>query len=89
MPLEIILINKFKKDLKKIKKQNKDLKLLGKIIDILANQETIPHYYKNHKLINNYVGYFELHIQPDWLLIYKIENNILYLARIGSHSELF
>ena len=60
-------------------------------IEKLANEEVLPAKYRNHQLIGNYVGYMECHIRPDWLLIYKIENNklILTLSRTGTHSDLF
>jgi len=89
MQLKVQFSNQFKKDIKKIQKQNKDLDLLNNIVRILINQHRIPVKYKNHKLIGNYAGYQELHIQPDWLLIYKLTTDTLYIARTGSHAELF
>lgn len=69
--LKLSLTNQFKKDLKRITKQNKNLQLLKNVKDLLLNKTTIPPKYKNHNLIGNYTGYCELYIQPDWLLIYK------------------
>lgn len=89
MQLAIVYSKQFKKDIKKIQKQNKSLQLILSIVDILVNHQPLPKKYKNHKLIGNYSGYQELHIQPDWLLIYKITHDTLYIARTGSHSELF
>lgn len=66
----IILTGKFKKQLKNLKRQNKDLKLLEKIISILAKGEKLPSKNKDHKLVNNYDGVQECHITPDWLLIF-------------------
>lgn len=81
----------FKKDFKKLKKRGLDVEKLRKVIEMLANSETLPKEYKDHPLIGNYNGYRECHIQPDWLLVYKIENNalILTLFRTGTHSDLF
>ncbi|HAP5041259.1 TPA: type II toxin-antitoxin system YafQ family toxin, partial [Enterococcus faecalis] len=58
---------------------------------LLQEQQTLPLKYKDHELTGNYIGTRECHIEPDWLLIYKIDGDklILTLARIGSHSELF
>lgn len=85
--------NNFKKQYKKIKKQGKDLNKLHKIINIIANNEKLPLNYKNHKLEDDkyYQDCLECHIEPDWLLIYKIKENelILLLMATGSHSELF
>ena len=83
--------NKFKKNLKLLKKQGKNIKKLFEVIEILADGEQLASKYKDHSLIGNYKGYRECHIFPDWLLIYKYEEDILVLtlARTGSHSELF
>lgn len=89
----IKMMNNFKKDYKKIKRQNKDILKLKKVIEILANGEELDEKYKNHKLINDkyYQECYECHISPDWLLIYKYIDNELILLMIatGSHSELF
>jgi mRNA interferase YafQ len=89
--LEIIYTNKFKKDYKILKKRNKKLEKLQKVIQLLVIQDDLPLKYKDHKLIGNYDSCKECHIEPDWLLIYQVdqENNKLYLARTGSHSDLF
>ena len=61
------------------------------VIDMLANEQPLPEKYKDHALTGDWKGFRECHIQPDWLLIYKIQNDslILTLSRIGSHSDLF
>ena len=66
----IILTGKFKKQLKNLKRQNKDLKLLENIISTLAKGKKLLPKNKNHKLVNNYDGVRECHITPDWLLIF-------------------
>lgn len=83
--------SQFKKDLKKMQKQHKDLGLLNQILKLLANAETLPEKNRDHALTGNYTGCRECHIQPDWLLIYEIADDtlFLYLTRTGSHSELF
>ena len=87
----LFLTGKFKKHLKNLKKQKKDLKLLENIISILAKGEKLHPKNKDHKLVNNYDGARECHITPDWLLIYEIVEDklILILLASGSHSELF
>jgi len=72
-----------------MKKQRKDIKVLLEIIDKLQNQEPLDPKLKDHQLSNNWKGCRELHIQPDWLLIYRIEGDMLILERTGSHAELF
>lgn len=89
--LEIVLSNRFKKDLKLAKKRGCDLELLDEIVTKLANLEPLPPKNRDHDLTGNYEGFRECHITPDWLLVYRIDNGalILFLSRTGSHSDLF
>ena len=68
-----------------------DLDKMKKVITALANGETLEAKYRDHLLTGDYGGYRECHIQPDWLLVYQIEGEqlILFLARTGTHSDLF
>lgn len=88
---KIFTTTKFDKDYKKIKKRGYNIELLKKVVDILAQGEELPRVYKDHDLIGNFQGYRECHILNDWLLIYKIEkeNLFLILSRTGTHSDLF
>lgn len=81
----------FKKDFKLAERQGLDMDELKKIILILANGEVLPEEYKDHELKGNYKGHRECHIDPDWLLIYKITESVLVLSlvRTGTHSRLF
>lgn len=81
--------NEFEKDCVKMKKRGNDLTKLQLVIKFLADGELLPKKYRNHKLTGNYKGFQECHIEPDWLLIYEIKNNSLYLAKTGTHSDLF
>ncbi|MFI3164667.1 MAG: type II toxin-antitoxin system YafQ family toxin [Bacillota bacterium] len=91
MSMEVKFTTQFKKDLKLAKKQNKDIDELFAVIEILANGEKLDVKYRDHTLSGGYSGYRECHIQPDWLLVYAVKNEILTLIlyRVGSHSELF
>ena len=91
MKYDIQFTNQFKKDLKLAKKQNKNLDKLFDVINILANGGTLEAKYRDHDLTGNYKGTRECHVEPDWLLIYEIQNNVLVLMlyRLGTHSELF
>ncbi len=90
---EIRSTSLFRKQLKKIKKQGKDLKKLEVIVEKLANKEELEERYRNHMLTDNkyYKNCGECHIEPDWLLVYQYLNEelILLLLSTGSHSELF
>ena len=88
--LDVVLSNQFKKDLKLIKKRRYNIKLLESIVDKLAKKEPLPKKHKDHELSGNYKGFRECHIEPDWLLIYRINKNelFLFLSRTGTHSDL-
>lgn len=91
MKYEIKFTNQFKKDVKLAKKQNKKLEKLFNVINLLSNGEQLDLKYKDHELDGNFKGTRECHIEPDWLLIYEIQNDVLVLVliRVGSHSDLF
>lgn len=86
--LEIFRTSKFKKDFKIIQKRNWDIELLKKVVILLVEEKELPQKYKDHPLQGDHKGYRDCHIENDWVLIYKIENGILYLARTGTHSDL-
>ena len=81
----------FKKDFKLAMKRSMKIELLEEVIAMLAMGETLPDKHKDHALTGNWVGRRECHILPDWLLIYRIEDEVLVLtlARTGTHSDLF
>ena len=89
--LDISWTNQFKKDYKLALKRHLDIRLLDDIIRKLAACEPLPEKSKDHPLSGDWVGHRECHIQPDWLLVYKVENDllILTLSRTGTHSDLF
>jgi len=88
---EIRPTSRFKRDLKNIKRRGYDMRLLATVIQTLASGEPLTGEYKDHALSGVWSKYRECHITPDWLLIYKIEHDILVLAltRTGTHSDLF
>ena len=81
----------FKKDYKLAIKRGLKIDLLKDIIAVLAMDEKLPEKNKDHELTGDWIGHRECHILPDWLLIYRIEDDVLVLtlARTGSHSDLF
>ncbi|MDO5568237.1 mRNA interferase YafQ [Eubacterium pyruvativorans] len=91
MMYEVKFTSQFKKDLKLAKKQRKSLDKLFEVIDILSNGNPLDAKYHDHELTGNYKGTRECHIEPDWLLIYELRDDVLVLMlyRLGSHSELF
>lgn len=91
MKYQVIWSTKFKKDYKLAMKRGLDINLLDTAITLLAETGTLPEEYLDHPLSGNYKGFRECHIQPDWLLIYKIVDDKLALAltRTGTHSDVF
>ena len=89
--LKIRYTKKFKKDFKAVQKRGYDLKLFQEVLYLLCNEQLLPQKNYDHSLGGKYSGHRECHIEPDWLLIYKIDKEILTLSltRIGSHSDLF
>lgn len=82
---------KFKKDYKKIIKRGYNPEDFKTVVKILVSGNPLPEKYRDHGLSGNYIGFRECHINPDWLLIYRIDNDILTLTllRTGTHSDLF
>lgn len=89
MVLELVKKNQFLKDLKKAQKRGKNIKKIAEVVDIIRLEKLLPPKYRNHKLSGEYSEFWECHIEPDWLLIYKVVDNYLILARTGTHSDLF
>lgn len=93
MKYDIILTTAFKKELKNIKKRNKDLAKLTAVVNKLSSGEDLDIKYKDHALVNNlrFKDCRECHIEPDWLLVYKRNKSdlILLLIETGTHSDLF
>ena len=88
---EIKNTTQFKKDYKLAKRRGMDISLLKSIVTKLANGESLDSKYRDHSLTGNWVGHRECHIQPDWLLVYRYEDDVLVLtlARTDTHSDLF
>ena len=91
--LKIEFTGQFRKDYKLAIKRGLDQKKLEKVITIISNEKPLPAKYRDHALLNsrNYKGVRECHIEPDWLLIYKVVKDtlVLRLIRTGSHSDLY
>jgi len=86
---EILRTSQFKRDVKKARKRGKDTDRLKTVIALLVQGRTLPAKYKDHQLKGMFKDCRECHVEPDWLLIHRIEANVLQLVRTGSHSDLF
>lgn len=91
MKFAVRLTSQFKKDYKLAMKRGMKIELLDKVIDLLAMGEILPEKYHDHALTGNWLGHRECHIQPDWLLVYRIEKNVLVLNLVatGTHGDIF
>lgn len=87
--MKIHYTSQFKKDYKRIEKQSKNIDKLKTVIEKLVARQTLEAHYRDHQLSGNWKNHRDCHIEPDWILIYRIANENLYLERTGSHSELF
>ena len=88
---EVVLSNRFKKDLKLAVKRGMNLEELNSIVDQLAAGQALPEKNHDHALTGDYIGFRECHIRPDWLLVYRVDGEelILFLFRTGTHTDLF
>ena len=89
--LKIVASNRFRKDLKLAAKRKLNLDLLRQVVNTLAEEKPLERQYRDHELTGVYAGFRECHIQPDWLLVYRVERQELelFLFRTGTHSDLF
>lgn len=88
---QLVVTSKFKKDARRALKRGKNVRKLDEAIDRLLAGESLPESMRDHELAGNYAGHRECHIEPDWLLIYRIDHGrlILTAVRTGTHSDLF
>lgn len=79
----------FRRDVKRSERRGKDMSKLRDLLTLLIERKTLPARYKDHSLKGNWNGYRDAHIEPDWLLIYRVVGDELQLARAGTHADLF
>lgn len=87
--LRLITTNQFEKDIKLAKKRDKDLSKAFNIMTLLIYEKKLPAKHRDHALTGNYNNRRECHIEPDWLLIYKLDNDSIIFERTGTHADLF
>lgn len=81
--------SQFKRDVKRMQRQGKDLEKLKGVIASLVEGQRLAQKYRDHALVGQYKGTRECHVEPDWLLIYESTESEIVLIRTGSHSDLF
>jgi mRNA interferase YafQ len=89
--LNIVYSNQFKKDVKMVQRHGKNMSKFKVVVELLIKKQQLPKALRDHPLKGEWRGYRDLHIEPDWLLIYKIDKlaNVIRFERTGSHAELF
>jgi mRNA interferase YafQ len=87
----IVFTGRFRKDIKLLQKRGYQMEFIKEVIIILEETGSLPSSYSIHKLSGNYSGYWEAHVKPDWLIIWKLQedDHEIWLTRTGSHSDLF
>lgn len=88
---QLVFTNQFKKDIRLLQKRGFNMELIKNAILLLEENGSLSSDYSPHKLSGNYSGYWEAHIKPDWLIIWKflVDENQIWLTRTGTHSDLF
>jgi len=89
MALELRTTTAFERDLRRARKQGRNLDKLEGIVDLLQAQEPLPIRCRPHPLHGIWDGYWDCHVEPDWVLLYRVVDGSLILVRTGSHSALF
>ena len=89
MRLALLTTTRFEKDMKRVRKQGKDLDKPEGIVDLLQTQHPLPLSCHVHRLRGTWSDHWDCHIEPNWLLLYRVTETSLILVRTGSHAELF
>jgi mRNA interferase YafQ len=87
--MKITQTNQFKKDIKRQQKRGKNLQKLKDVIVLLVAKKLLPEKNRDHPLTGDWIGWRDCHVEPDWVLIYKISPEELLLGRTGTHADLF
>lgn len=81
--------SQFKRDYKKMKFRGKSMAIMKSAMELLLMGKTLPEVYKDHQLKGGWKAFRELHLESDWLLVYRIAENTVYFTRTGTHSDIF
>lgn len=86
---EVRITNRFKRDVRRALKRGKDRNKLERVVATLQSGKTLPEANRPQKLVGDWQGFWECHIEPDWLLIYDVTDTEVLLAGTGTHADLF
>ncbi|MFZ2500833.1 MAG: type II toxin-antitoxin system YafQ family toxin [Minisyncoccia bacterium] len=85
----LLTTKQYERDVRRLHKKHADLAKLVRVVETLRERGTLPASHRPHKLHGEWSRYFECHIEDDWLLIYRVDAQYVYLYRTGSHRDLF
>jgi mRNA interferase YafQ len=88
-PRAIVTSKQYEKDAKRLRGRGADLARVVAIVDNLRRRQLLAPRHRGHALVGDWLGYRECHVQADWLLVYRLDEETVYLARTGTHSDLF
>jgi mRNA interferase YafQ len=90
-PLDIVTTSRFERDAKRVRKRGRDMARLVAVVDTLRHRRPLASRHRDHSLTGPWQGWRDCHIEPDWLLIYRVDegDGALVLARTGTHADLF
>lgn len=80
---------RFRRDVKRVQKRGKDIDKLKTLVELLVAEEPLPAFYRAHPLKGSWKPHWDAHIEPDWLLIYLVDEDVLFLEATGTHADLF
>ncbi len=86
---DIVFKSRLQRDLNRMRKRGKNIEKLLSVVRLLSQDGLLPTRYRMHKLSSEYIGFWECHIESDWLLIYDVTDKEVLLARTGAHADLF
>jgi mRNA interferase YafQ len=89
MARELFTTTAFERDLRRVRRQGKDLGKIESVVDLLQAGKPLPPRCRVHPLRGEWEGHWDCQVEPDWLLLYKLQPDKLILVRTGSHSDLF
>ena len=89
MPRRLKLSTRYKKSYRRLERRGKNMDKLHRVVTMLCEGEVLPMKYRNHPLRGNWVGHMECHLEPDWLLVYQLSDEHVFLVESGTHADLF
>lgn len=88
-PRTVLTSKKYDKDAERVRGRGKDMARLVAVVEALRDRRALDPRHRDHALVGKWRGHRECHIQADWLLVYRLEEESVFLARTGTHSDLF